>query len=260
MARRLSRPSRIMLWVTAALALFALWSVFVSPPQVNEASQQPPKVWSSELALPEAVVGRVEGLALTLQSTPEGVTAAPQALEAARQALSRGKALLLVLETGEAPSADPGAAAEVVLAWTRAQALSPAVLLSQDWPLLEALAPLAPDLRLGFATSEARLDRKGASPWLGGRRLSEVEGSIPALVKAAGGSLWAPPLRNLRPEDVADARALSIEVLVTGVDDPETFPSLLLLRPEALLTDRPEALSQAIAERPGLFAVGSALE
>ncbi len=257
-----SRSSRIMLAVTGCLALFALWTVLVGNPRVAQPILQPPKIWSSRLALEAEVLARIEGLALTLQRREAAWKASPSALAEARKTVEEGAALLLILAPGSAPTADPGAAAQALLAWSQSEGLQPSAILSVDWPLLEAVIDLAPKLQAAFASREDKLDREapGKAAWLGGRRLSDVEGSVAALVRAAGGKLWAPTLQELRPEDVADAKALGIAVLVSEVDDPETFLSLLLLRPDALVTARPQALLEAMAERPGLFAVGSALE
>ncbi len=258
--RRLSRMSKVMLAVTGGLLFFAVWTVFVSKPQVEQPLLKPPAIWSSHMPLKEALLAKVRGVSLRLARTEAGYAADPQSLVRAKAAVSLGEDLLLILEPGEAPSPDPKAAAAALIAWARTQELEPSLVASLDWPLLQALAPLAPEWQRAFATSEVRLDRKGRSIWLGGGELSKVEGSIPALVKVAGGKIWAPPLHELRPEDAEDAKAWSIDLLIRQADNPEAFPSLLLLRPRGLVTDDPEALAQSIAERPGLFSVGSALE
>ncbi len=255
MATRLSRPSKIMLAVTGLLLLFAVWTLFLTPEQVRQASLAP-AVWSSTPRLPPEAAKRVAGLALVLQRTAEGYVAVD--LAQAKRAQAAGVALLLSLEPGDAPEADPQAAARSLRDWLGQEGLKPAILISPDWPLLEALHALEGAPQLGFATTEARIDRAAASPWLGGRDLGEVEGSLPALVRAAGGALWAPPLVDLRPEDLADARSQGLSVLVTGADDPASFASLLKLRPDAVLTAQPEALLQAIDDQPGFFAVGTA--
>ncbi len=260
MAARLSRMSKIMLAITGCLILLVVWTLFLRSPQVEQPIAKPPEIWSSTLPLAADLYPKVEGVVLSVKAFDAGFTADPQALREAQGATRAGESLLLSMTPGPAPSKDPAGRAEALLSWIEAEGLQPSLLLSFDWPLLEALAVRAPDLALGFATSEARLDRKGPSPWLGNRDLTDVEGSLPALVKAAGGSIWAPPLIELRPEDVADAESWGVEVLVVGANQTEAFPSLLLLRPLALVTDKPAALSQAIVERPGLFAVGSALE
>lgn len=255
MAARLSRPSKIMLAVTGLLLLFAVWTLFLTPEQVRQANLAP-AVWSATPRLPPEAAKRVAGLALVLRQDAEGYAAA--GLAQAKRAQSAGVQLLLSLEPVDAPVADPQTAARSLKDWLQREGLKPAILVSPDWPLLEALNVLEGTPRLAFATAEARIDRAAASPWLGGRDLGEVEGSLPALVRAAGGDLWAPPLSDLRPEDLADARRLGLSVLVTGADDPATFASLLKLRPDAVLTTQPEALLQAVDAQAGVFAVSAA--
>lgn len=258
--RRLSRMSKVMLVTTGVLFCIAIWTLFLGTPQVEQPILKPPAIWSSKLPLDAALLPRVAGVSLTIARSEAGYAAEPQALSQAKAAVGAGEGLLLILRPGSTPSPNPKAAAGALADWIRREGLKPQLVASLDWPLLQALGPLSPDMRLAFATSEARLDRNGPSTWLGGGDLSTVEGSLPALVKAAGGTIWAPPLQDLRPEDAADAKAWGIALLIRQADKPEAFPSLLLLRPEALVTDRPQAVVQAIAERPGLFAVGSALE
>ncbi|GAB5468941.1 MAG: hypothetical protein Kilf2KO_19710 [Rhodospirillales bacterium] len=261
---RLSRGSKILLAVTGGLLVLVLWSLFVQSPEsrrvLEEALPQPPAVWSS---LPPPQPAEVAGFAVDIALDPAGaVTPLSPATFAALAALERP--LLIRLLPNQAASARPERDAQALTAWLRGLGLSrdPAVeiwVLAYDWPLLEALGRRDPDLTLAFGSLSETVgrDRPGASSWLGGRDLVAVEGSLPALVRQAGGRVWAPTLRELRPEDVADARAAGIATLVTDVSDPSVFESLLPLRPEGLITSRPAALLEAIVAQSGLYAPGA---
>jgi len=260
MAARLSRLSKGMLVVTGGLAVLAVWSVMMEDPALDQTAARPPEVWATGQAPAESA--GLQGLAPRIVFDPEGAVQPVDSdvLSAARQS---GKPVLLRLQPGAAPQADPADAARRLADWIAAQEIAaPVTLLSYDWPLLEALAGLEDGPALAFATGEERAGRGDAagSAWLGDRRVDEAEGSLPALVHRADGTLWAVRLTELRPEDVADARAFGLAVLVTGADDPETFPSLLQLRPDGIVTTRAATLLQAIRERPGLFALGEALD
>ncbi len=265
MATRVSRASKIMLAVTGGLALLALWSVLEQTPQLDQSLAQPPRVWTAA-PLPLAGASGVHGIAVQVElAKEEGAVVARNATRfaVAKADSSDGTALLVMLRPGAAPSAEPERDAARLLDWIKAQGLAQeTTLLAYDWALLEAFGRLDPEIGRAFGTLEARVERKGdrASPWLAGRKVAEVEGSLPALVKQAGGDLWAPTLRELRPEEMKEAETLGLQVMVTDVDDPAVFPSLLLLRPDAIVTDQPAKLVAEIKARPGLFAFGVTLE
>ncbi|MEO1192958.1 MAG: hypothetical protein AAFY02_14450 [Pseudomonadota bacterium] len=258
---KLSRGSKILLLVTGALLLMVLWSLLVVSPerakQLDAALPQPPRLWS---AAPPPQPAGIAGYALDLLQDRESGAVTPLSLPTlAALPSSDGEALLLRLLPNQAPSAAPQRDAQFLAAWLAELPGQPAVFLAYDWPLLEALGQRLPELILAFGSLERTLQRQAAtpSPWLGGRDLSAVEGSVPALVVAAGGSLWAPSLSELRPVDMEDARAAGVAVLVSDVGDAEALPSLLLLRPAGLITAQVAAALEALAQSRGLYAPAS---
>ncbi len=260
MRTKVSRASKILLMVTGGLALLSVWSVLDQTPQMDQSLARPPDVWSSG-PLPATRMAGVQGVAVEIVLSADGAVV-PRDLARFDAAKSESP-LLLKLQSGAAPSRQPQQDAQRLLDWIRSEGLAGrAKLLADDWALLEAFGKLDAEIGRAFATLEAKVERKddAASPWLGGRKVAEVEGSLPALVKQAGGSLWAPTLRELRPEEMKEAEQLGLEVMVTEVDDPSVFPSLLLMRPDAIVTDQPAELLAEIKARPGLFAFGAALE
>jgi glycerophosphoryl diester phosphodiesterase len=124
---------------------------------------------------------------------------------------------------------------------------------SFDWSFLAAFQRLAPDVPTVYLTSEQpsfdTVRRGESSPWLGGRSPEETEGSLPSLVQSAGGRIWSPDFRDLRPIDLEEAHRLGLKVVVWTVNDPKDLASLLQLGVDGIVTDYPDRLRAVLAER-----------
>ena len=124
---------------------------------------------------------------------------------------------------------------------------------SFDWSFLAAFQRLAPSVPTVYLTSEQpnfdTVRRGQDSPWLGGRRPEETEGSLPRLVQKAGGRIWSPDYRDLRPVDLEDAHRLGLGVVVWTVNDPAAMASLLELGVDGIVTDYPDRLREVLAQR-----------
>lgn len=124
---------------------------------------------------------------------------------------------------------------------------------SFDWTFLRALRAAAPDLPTVWLTSEQpsfdTVGRQGGSPWLAGFDLHAAEGSLPALIAAAGGSTWSPDYRDLRPVDLEEAHRLGLKVVVWTVNEPADMASLIDLGVDGIVTDYPDRLRAVMAEK-----------
>jgi len=124
---------------------------------------------------------------------------------------------------------------------------------SFDWSFLAAFQKLMPSVPTAYLTSEQpgfdTVQRDGASPWMGESRPQQSEGSLPRLVQAAGGRLWSPDYRDLRPVDLEEAHRLGLHVVVWTVDEPATLASLAELGVDGIVTDYPDRLRSVLAER-----------
>jgi len=124
-----------------------------------------------------------------------------------------------------------------------------------DWRLLAAVHEMAPEIRRVFLTSEARdfdtvgRGEPGASPWTAGLDVDDHDASVPRLVAAAGGRLWAPRVQDLRDPDLAEARRLGLRVLVWTVNEPETMTALLERQVAGIITDYPDRLRAVMTAR-----------
>lgn len=124
---------------------------------------------------------------------------------------------------------------------------------SFDWAFLEAFQKLMPSVATVYLTSEQpefdTVGRDGSSPWLGGRHPSQAEGSLPQLVRQAGGKLWAPDYRDLRPVDLEEARKIGLKVVVWTVNEPAAMTSLIDLGVDGIVTDYPDRLRELLGQR-----------
>ncbi len=126
---------------------------------------------------------------------------------------------------------------------------------SFDWRSLALVQAEAPEIATAYLTAERRwLDNlqrghPGPSPWTAGVDLDAYAGSVPAAVAEAGGRIWSPYYRDLRPGDVAEAQRLGLAVIVWTVNDPADMARLIEAGVDGLITDYPDRLRTVMAEQ-----------
>ncbi len=165
------------------------------------------------------------------------------------------------LETKIVPDApdltpDPAAFARATVeAVKRADIAGRTTIQSFDWRSLVEVKKLAPELETACLTIDSggmntmRTDVLGASPWHAGLKLSDHGGSVPKLVKAAGCGAWSMFWRNLTPELVREAKGLGLRTLPWTVNDPAEMRRLIEMGVDGIITDYPDRLRTAMAER-----------
>ncbi len=84
--------------------------------------------------------------------------------------------------------------------------------------------------------------------WNDGMRLAD-HGSIPRMVKAAGGVAWSPFHADLGAAEVAEAQALGLKVIPWTVNLPADMERMLDLKVDGLITDRPDQARRLLQER-----------
>ena len=127
-------------------------------------------------------------------------------------------------------------------------------ILSFDWRSLQVVQKIAPEIETVYLTAQQSwLDNVGAgraeaSRWTAGFQFRE-HGSIPKMIKAAGGSHWSAHFRDLDAPKVKEAQALGLKVLAWTVNDPAVMARMLDFGVDGLITDRPDLARKLLEER-----------
>lgn len=117
---------------------------------------------------------------------------------------------------------------------------------SFDWRSLQRVQQRAPHIATAYLTSRNVKD----PAWTAGLRL-EDHGSVPRMVKAAGGAVWAPSARTLSEALVREAQALGLRVVPWTVNEPADMERLVDWGVDGLITDYPDRL-RAVLQRRGM--------
>jgi glycerophosphoryl diester phosphodiesterase len=128
------------------------------------------------------------------------------------------------------------------------------IIQSFDWRALKAVQVLAPKIPTSYLSVQQRfLDNIAAgkaegSPWTAGIQLGD-QGSIPKMVKAAGGAIWSPYEPELTADLVKEAHALGLKVIPWTVNQTGDMARLIDWGVDGLITDRPDFLRDVMTEK-----------
>ena len=129
-------------------------------------------------------------------------------------------------------------------------------ILSFDWRALQAVQKIAPEIGTVYLSIQRpQFDNIGAGkpgpwPWTAGFGHAE-HGSVPKMIKAAGGRIWSSFHLDLDAAKVKEAQALGISVLAWTVNDPAQIARAVDLGVDGIVTDRPD-LVRAEMQRRGM--------
>ncbi|HXF65712.1 MAG TPA: glycerophosphodiester phosphodiesterase [Burkholderiales bacterium] len=124
---------------------------------------------------------------------------------------------------------------------------------SFDWRVLQLVRAQAPEIAIACLTAQQdfmdniQADRP-ASPWTAGLHVSRFGGSIPRMVKAAGGAVWSPYYAEATREQVRQAQALGLKVVVWTVNDPGDMRRLIEWGVDGIISDYPDLLRRVAGE------------
>jgi glycerophosphoryl diester phosphodiesterase len=124
---------------------------------------------------------------------------------------------------------------------------------SFDWRTLQVVQKEAPEIPTVYLTVEKGfmdgIQRdKPVSPWTAGFHVSRHGGSIPRMVKAAGGAVWSPYHAETTREQVKEAQSLGLKVVVWTVNDPAVMRRLIEWGVDGVISDRPDLLRRTAGE------------
>ena len=149
----------------------------------------------------------------------------------------------------------PEAFAEALLATIKREGMAARVIIqSFDWRALKAVQALAPNIPTSYLSMQQRsLDNIAAgkaegSAWTAGVQLRD-HGSIPQMVKAAGGAIWSPYFPELSAALVKEAHELGLKVIPWTANQTEDMARLIDWGVDGLITDRPDFLREVMAEK-----------
>jgi glycerophosphoryl diester phosphodiesterase len=124
---------------------------------------------------------------------------------------------------------------------------------SFDWRTLQLVQKLAPAIPTVYLTLQTGRDptvfRNRASEWTAGFNPAEYQGSVPRTIKAAGGAIWSPYLRDLTPEAVAECHTLGLKVVVWTANQPADMARLIDMGVDGIISDRPDLLRQTASAK-----------
>ena len=129
-------------------------------------------------------------------------------------------------------------------------------ILSFDWRTLRVVQQIAPEIPTVYLSAQQRwldnigADRPDGSSWTAGFQYRD-HGSVPKMVKAAGGSYWSVYFGDLDAQKVKEAQSLGLKVLVWTVNDPAVMTRMVDWGVDGLITDRPD-LARKVLEGRGI--------
>lgn len=127
-------------------------------------------------------------------------------------------------------------------------------ILSFDWRTLQVVQRLAPDIPTVYLTARQpwsdniAADKPEGSAWTAGFQFRD-HGSVPKMIKAAGGHWWSCFHGDLDATQVREAQLLGLKVLAWTVNDPASMARVIDLGVDGLVTDRPDLARVLLRER-----------
>ncbi len=122
-----------------------------------------------------------------------------------------------------------------------------AVVQSFDWRTLAVVQRDAPHIKTVYLTAQQRfadnmLAQETASPWNAGRHVSQFGGSIPRMIKSAGGAVWSPYYGDVDAAGVKAAQSLGLAVVVWTVNDETAMRHMIAAGVDGIISDYPDVL------------------
>lgn len=127
---------------------------------------------------------------------------------------------------------------------------------SFDWRTLRLVQRDATQIETSYLSAQQSwtdnilAGRADGSPWTAGIGFAE-HGSVPKMVRAAGGTAWSPYFAELTPQSVQEAHALGLKVLPWTVNETADMERMIELGVDGMISDYPDRLRE-IAQARGL--------
>jgi len=145
--------------------------------------------------------------------------------------------------------------ARALIALVRAEKLEARVTIqSFDWRTLQVIQHEAPQITTVYLTAQQSWQdniQAGAasSPWTAGLHIRQFGGSLPQLIKAAGGTVWSPYHGEITRTAVHEARQLGLKVIVWTVNEPHDIERMINMGVDGIISDYPDRLRRIASAR-----------
>jgi glycerophosphoryl diester phosphodiesterase len=139
---------------------------------------------------------------------------------------------------------------DTLLAAIRAAGMSERVMIqSFDWRTLALVQRLEPAMRTVYLTIESRNSNNVQDPaWTAGRIARDYP-SVPAMIKAAGGRIWAPNYNNIDATSAQRAHDVGLQLVPWTVNEAADMRRLIDWGVDGIITDYPDRLREVMRER-----------
>ena len=132
---------------------------------------------------------------------------------------------------------------------------------SFDWRVQQLVQKLAPGIPTAYLSAQRpNFDTITDGAWTAGFDL-KTHGTLPKMVKAAGGAIWSPNFNDLTQPLLAEAHQLGLQVIPWTVNNPADMARLIDWGVDGLITDHPERARQVMQARklrlPAAVALGA---
>ena len=129
-----------------------------------------------------------------------------------------------------------------------------AVVQSFDWRTLAVVQQEAPEIKTVYLSAQQSfmdniLAHAASSPWNAGRHVSQFGGSIPRMVKAAGGAVWSPYFGDVNTTAIKEAQSLGLAVVVWTVNSEADMRRMMALGVDGIISDYPDVLRRVAGEQ-----------
>jgi glycerophosphoryl diester phosphodiesterase len=121
------------------------------------------------------------------------------------------------------------------------------------WRTLCLVQQAAPEMATSYLTAERADPNNVASNstallWTDGRDRDAFAGSVPRMIKAAGGAIWSPDYGDLSPQAVIEAHSLGLKVVSWTVNNETDMRQLIAWGVDGLISDYPDVLVRVAAD------------
>ena len=135
----------------------------------------------------------------------------------------------------------------------RCQVQHRAVVQSFDWRTLAVVRQEAPKIQTAYLSAQQVftdniLAHETSSLWNAGLHVSQFGGSVPRMVKAAGGAIWSPCSNDIDAACVDEAYTLGLKVVTWTVNTEAEMRRMIELGVDGIISDYPDVLRRVAGE------------